>query len=82
MGNSRAVQVKARAVLRHLGHSDGEPPREYSDWHIVVRGGTSYLSVWASAEMVFMSVANVPIYYRPGPWEQYLDRLFQRTAGQ
>lgn len=82
MVNALAVQVKARAVLRQHGHSDNELHREYSDWHIVVRGGSSYISVWASAQMVFMSVANVPVYYRPGPWEQYLERLFQRTGCQ
>lgn len=81
MGNASAIHVKARAVLRQLGHSEGEPYREYADWHIEVRGGSNYLSVWHSAQMVFLSLANVPVFYRPGPWEQYLDLLFRRTAG-
>jgi hypothetical protein len=81
MPNESAIQVKARAVARQLGYSEIEPVREYKDWHIEVRSGSGYVSVWSSAGMVFLSLANVPVFYRPGPWEQYLDRLFQRTTG-
>jgi hypothetical protein len=76
------VHLKARAVLRQFGHSDGDPHREYKDWHIEIRGGLAYISVWHSGQMVFLSLANVPVFHQPGPWEQYLDRLFQRTEGQ
>lgn len=78
MGNPRAVQVKARAVLRQLGHTESEPYREYKDWHIEIRSGLNYVSVWTSAGLVFLSMGGVPVHYKPGPWEQYLDRLFQR----
>jgi hypothetical protein len=79
MANAKSVLIKAKIVARELGHSDGEPGKEYKDWHIEVRQGTGYVSVWTSAGMVFLSMAETPVYYRPGPWEQYLDRLFQRT---
>lgn len=78
MSSQRAVHIKARSILRGRGYSDGDTGREYKDWHIEIRGGLSYVSVWSSAGMVFLSLANTPVYYRPGPWEQYLDRLFQR----
>ena len=80
MGNPRAVQVKARSVVRDLGYSHGDVGREYKDWHIEVRSGLAYLSVWWSASMVFLSLSNTPVFYRPGPWEQYLDRLFHRAT--
>lgn len=76
MGNQSAILIKAKAVLRQRGHSDGEPRREYVDWHIEIRGGAGFVSVWASARMVFLSMANAPVYYHPGSWEQHLDRLF------
>jgi hypothetical protein len=79
MGNSKSVHVKAKAVVRDLGWSDGEPGREYKDWHIEIRQGSGYVSVWTSSGMVFLSLAGTPVYHRPGPWEQYLERLFQRT---
>ena len=79
MTNPRAVHVKARAVLRHFGHSDGEGRREYKDWHVDIRGGAGFVTVWHSARMVFLSMANVPVFYVPGPWEEYLEKLFQRT---
>ena len=78
MTRAHAVHIKARAVLRERGHSEGETSREYADWHIVIRSGASFVSVWWSGSMVFLSMANVPVYHRPGPWEQYLDRLFHR----
>jgi hypothetical protein len=74
----KAVHIKARAVLRERGHAEGETSREYTDWHIVIRGGANFISVWWSGAIVFLSMAGVPVYYRPGPWEQYLDRLFHR----
>ncbi|HLJ65969.1 MAG TPA: hypothetical protein VKX16_01250 [Chloroflexota bacterium] len=80
MASARSVQVKAKAILRQLGHSDGEPHREYKDWHIEIRGGTAFVTVWSSARMVFLSMADVPVFYVPGPWEQYLERLFQKTS--
>ena len=80
MGNPRAVQVKARSIVRDLGYSHGDVGREYQDWHIEVRSGLAYLSVWWSARMVFLSLANTPVFYHPGPWEQYLDRLFHRAT--
>ena len=80
MSNPRSVHVKARAVLRQLGHTDGDHVREFKDWHIEVRAGASYISIWHSGEMVFLSMSNVPVYHRAGPWESYLDRLFQRTT--
>ncbi|MGI8826847.1 MAG: hypothetical protein ACR2JC_14625 [Chloroflexota bacterium] len=78
VGNPRAVHVKARAVLRALGHNAADVTREYKDWHIEIRSGAAYVTVWSSAGMVFMSLSSVPVFYRPGPWEQYLDLLFQR----
>ncbi len=80
MSNAQADLVKARAVLRILGHSNGEHGREYQDWHLEVRGGLSYISIWTSAGMVFLSMSDIPVYFVPGPWEQYLDHLFQRKA--
>jgi hypothetical protein len=80
VSNALAVQVKAKAVLRGLGHQDGDAYREYKDWHIEIRGGLNYVSVWSSAGMVFLAMASVPVFYRPGPWEQYLDRLFLRSG--
>jgi hypothetical protein len=80
MANSRAVLVKTRAVLRAAGHSDGEHGREYKDWHIEIHGGLSYLSIWTSAGMVFLSLSDIVVFHRPGPWEQYLDLLFQKRA--
>ena len=76
--NAAAVQVKAKAVLRGRGYN-GDSVREYCDWHIEIRAGLSYVSVWTSAGMVFLSMSDIPVYYRPGSWEQYLDLLFQRT---
>ena len=80
MGNALAVQIKAKAVLRQLGHSDGEPRREYKDWHIEIRGGVAFVTVWSSARMVFLAMSDVPVFYLPGPWETYLERLFQKTS--
>jgi hypothetical protein len=80
VSNPRATLIKAKAVARTLGRSDGDPYREYRDWHIDVRAGASYVSVWASGKMVFLSMAGVPVYFEPGPWEQYLDRLFHRSG--
>lgn len=79
MGNARAVLVKARAILRDRGHSDGETTREYADWHIEVRSGTAYVSIWWSGRLVFLAMSGIPVHHSPGPWEQYLDRLFHRT---
>lgn len=73
-----AIHLKARAVLLERGHSDGETLREYADWHIDVRSGANFISIWASGAMVFLSLAGVPVFHRAGPWEQYLDRLFHR----
>lgn len=73
------MHVKAKAVLRELGHSEGEPAREYKDWHIDVRSGQAWVSVWSSDGMVFLSLSNKPVFYQPGPWEQHLDRLFHRS---
>ena len=81
MGNPRAVYVKARAVVRQLGHSDGDPYREYKDWHMDIRAGTAYISIWASGAMVFLSMAGIPVFYQSGDWEDYLERLFQKTGG-
>jgi hypothetical protein len=81
MGNPTAVHIKARAILRQLGHSEGEVHREYKDWHIDIRGGVSFISIWWSGAMVFLSMSNIPVYYVPGPWEEYLTRLFQQTSG-
>jgi hypothetical protein len=75
---AQAVTVKARAILRDRGHSDGETAREYADWHIDIRSGASFISVWTSGGMVFLALSGVPVFYKPGPWEQYLDRLFHR----
>lgn len=80
MANSGAVLVKARSVLRTAGHSDGEHGREYKDWHIDIRGGLAFVSIWTSAGMVFLSLSDVVVFHRPGPWEQYLDLLFQKRA--
>ena len=80
MGNPQAVQVKARSILRALGHSEGETHREYKDWHIELRSGLAYISVWSSAGIVFLSLNGTPVFHRPGPWEQYLELLFQRAA--
>ncbi|HZS95044.1 MAG TPA: hypothetical protein VFA78_09620 [Chloroflexota bacterium] len=80
MTNPRAIHIKARAVVRELGHTDGDALREYEDYHIAVRAGGNYITIWASSRMVFLSMAGVPVYHLPGPWEQYLDRLFQRTG--
>lgn len=66
--------------MRHLGHADVEALREYEDWHIAIRGGARHISIWASSTMVFLSLANVPVFYQPGPWEEYLERLFQRAG--
>jgi hypothetical protein len=73
-----AVLRKAKSVLRERGHNETDTIREYKDWHIEIRGGGHYVSVWSSAEMVFLSLAGVPVHHRPGPWEQYLDRLYHR----
>jgi hypothetical protein len=78
VGNQQAVHVKAKSVLVRFGHSEGDTKREYTDWHIEIRGGLAYVSVWWSAQMVFLSMTNVPVFYQPGPWEQHLDRLFHR----
>lgn len=75
---AHAISVKARAVVRELGHAETEPVREYKDWHIEIRGSASYVSVWTSAGMVFLSLSNIPVFFRPGPWEEYLNRLFHR----
>lgn len=72
--------VKARAVLREFGYTDGEYAREYKDWHIELRAGLAYVSVWYSGSMVFLAMGGIPVFHRPGPWEQYLDLLFQRTS--
>ncbi|HZU12866.1 MAG TPA: hypothetical protein VFB58_08505 [Chloroflexota bacterium] len=78
MAKPEALLVKARAVVRERGHNDGDTVREYRDWHIEIRAGGHYVTVWTSAGMVFLSLAGVPVFHRPGPWEQYLDRLFHR----
>jgi hypothetical protein len=77
---SDATYVKARSILRQLGYSERDAHREYKDWHIEIRSGLAYVSVWTSRGMVFLSLGSTPVFYRPGPWEQYLDRLFHRVA--
>lgn len=81
MANSQAVLVKSRAVLHALGHSDGDRGREYKDWHIEIRGGLAFVSVWTSAGMVFLALSDTVVFHRVGPWEQYLDLLFQKRVG-
>lgn len=78
MANPQAVLVKTRSVLRAAGHSDGEHGREYKDWHIEIHGGLSHVSIWTSTGMVFLSLSEIVVFHRPGPWEQYLDLLFQK----
>lgn len=78
MTRQDAVVRKARAILRERGYNDSDTVREYKDWHIEIRGGAQYVSIWSSAEMVFLALAGVPVYHRPGPWQAYLDRLFHR----
>lgn len=73
-----AVLRKARAVLRERGHNESDTIREFKDWHIEIRGGGHYVAIWHSGAMVFLSLAGVPVYIRPGPWQQYLDRLYHR----
>jgi len=80
VSNANALLVKARAVARRLGHSDSEAQREYQDWHLTVRMGMSYVSVWNSSGIVFLSIAGTPVYHRAGPWEQYLELLFRRAV--
>lgn len=80
MANPQAVLVKARSVLRSAGHSDGEHGREYKDWHIEIHGGLAYISIWTSAGMVFLSLSDIVVFHRQGPWEQYLDVLFQKRV--
>lgn len=80
MTNSRAIQVKAKAVLRKLGHAEEEHVREYKDWHIEMRSGSAYVSIWWSGRMVYLSLADMPVFCAPGPWEQYLDGLFHRLS--
>lgn len=80
MSNANALLVKARTVARRLGHTESEAQREYQDWHITVRMGMSFVSVWTSAGIVFLSIAGIPVYLRSGPWEQYLDLLFRRAV--
>lgn len=78
MSKAASILVKARAVARERGHNESESRREYKDWHIDIRTGPNHVSVWNSSGMVFMSLGGVPVFYRPGPWEAYLDRLFHR----
>jgi hypothetical protein len=80
VADARSVQVKARAVLRGLGHAEGDVRREYADWHFEVRGSSSWVSLYSFGRLVFFSLAGTPLLYHPGPWEQYLERLFQRTG--
>ena len=71
--------MKAKAILRDLGHSEADSGREYKDWHIDVRSGQAWVSVWTSDGMVFLSLSDKPVFYVPGAWESYLDRLFHRS---
>lgn len=82
MADARSVQVKARAVLRHLGHADEEIQRNYADWHLEVRGSRHWVSLYHFGRLVFFSLAGTPLLYHPGPWEEYLERLFQRTRAR
>lgn len=80
MNKAQAVHIKARSVLRDRGHPDGEINREYKDWHIEIRSGGNFVSIWSSDGMVFLSLSTIPVYHRPGPWEQHLDRLYHRVS--
>ena len=82
MANARAVQVKARAILRQLGHAEGDVEREFADWHLEVRGSSQWVSVYSFGRIVFFALAGTPLLYHPGPWEHYLERVFQRTRGR
>jgi hypothetical protein len=69
------IYYKARDVVRQLGHSETESCRVFKDWHIELRVGAGHVSVWTSEGIVYLTMLEKPVYYRPGPWEEHLSRL-------
>lgn len=75
MSTGTDIYYKAREVVRQLGHSETESCRVYKDWHIELRVGSGHVSVWTSAGLVYLTMLEKPVHYRPGVWEEYLSRL-------
>lgn len=78
MDNPVDIYYKAREVVRRLGHSESESCRVFKDWHIELRVGSGHVSVWTSQGIVYLTMLDKPVYYRPGLWEEHLSRLHQR----
>lgn len=72
---SEAIYYKVRDVVRRLGHAESDSCRVYHDWHIELRLGTGHASVWTSDGIVYLTMLDKMVHYRPGPWEDYLARI-------
>ena len=75
MTDASAIYYKVRDVVRLLGHSETETCRVFKDWHIELRLGAGHASIWTSQGIVFLTMLEKPVYYRPGAWEDHLSRL-------
>jgi hypothetical protein len=75
MSNGAAIYYKTREVVRRLGHSETESCRVFKDWHIELRVGSGHVSVWTSQGLVYLTMLEKPVHYRPGIWEEHLSRL-------
>lgn len=75
MASGTELYYKVRNVVRQMGYSETDSCRVFKDWHIELRVGSGHVSIWTSEGMVFLTMLEKPVYYRPGPWEQHLSRL-------
>lgn len=75
MENPAAIYYKVRDIVRRLGHAETDTVRVYQDWHVELRVGAGHVSVWASDGIVYLTMMEKPVYYRPGRWEDYVARL-------
>ena len=69
------IYYKVRDVVRQQGHSESESCRVFKDWHIELRVGSGHVSVWTSNGLVYLTMLDKPVHYKPGVWEEHLSRL-------
>lgn len=75
MATGAEIYYKIRDVVRQIGHSETETCRVFKDWHIELRLGSGHASVWTSQGMVYLTMLEKPVFYKPGLWEEHLARL-------
>lgn len=75
MADGSEIYFKVREIVRSRGHSESDTCRVFKDWHVELRVGSGHTSVWTSDGIVYLTMLEKPVYFRPGPWEDHLARL-------